>query len=183
MAAASNRAARLTKLVSDLKKRYKPTAPPQRPLFETILFATLLENSPPDAANKAFSDIESSYYDWNEVRVSSRSELGEHMKPLTDPKESADRLKRTVQAIFETFYKFDLEELKKQQGFLNDPSHANLNNPELRKIIERLKDNNPNLPAEQAEAVKRMLQQPPDLKPAAPQSGGGPNRLCRNAPL
>ena len=114
MAAASNRAARLTKLVSDLKKRYKPTAPPQRALFETILFATLLENSPPDAADKVFSGIESSYYDWNEVRVSSRSELAEHMKTLSDPNGSADRLKRTVQSIFETFYKFDLEELKKQ---------------------------------------------------------------------
>ncbi|QDV75512.1 hypothetical protein [Botrimarina mediterranea] len=114
MAAASNRAARLTKLVSDLKKRYKPTAPPQRALFETILFATLLENSPPDVADKVFSEIESSYYDWNEVRVSSRSELAEHMKVLSDPNGSADRLKRTVQSIFETFYKFDLEELKKQ---------------------------------------------------------------------
>jgi endonuclease III len=114
MAAASNRAARLTKLVSDLKKRYKPTAPPQRALFETILFATLLENSPPDVADKVFTQIESSYYDWNEVRVSSRSELAEHMKTLSDPNGSADRLKRTVQSIFETFYKFDLEELKKQ---------------------------------------------------------------------
>jgi endonuclease III len=114
MAAASNRAARLTKLVSDLKKRYKPTAPPQRALFETILFATLLENSPPDVADKVFAQIESSYYDWNEVRVSSRSELAEHMKTLSDPNGSADRLKRTVQSIFETFYKFDLEELKKQ---------------------------------------------------------------------
>lgn len=114
MAAASNRAARLTKLVSDLKKRYKPTAPPQRALFETILFATLLENSPPDVADKAFIQIESSYYDWNEVRVSSRAELAEHMKTLSDPNGSADRLKRTVQSIFETFYKFDLEELKKQ---------------------------------------------------------------------
>jgi endonuclease III len=114
MAAASNRAARLTKLVSDLKKRYKPAMPPQRPLFETILFATLLENSPPDAADKVFVEIESSYYDWNEVRVSSRSELAERMKPLSDPNGSADRLKRTVQSIFETVYKFDLEELKKQ---------------------------------------------------------------------
>ncbi len=114
MAAASNRAARLTKLVSDLKKRYKPATPPPRPLFETILFATLLENSPPDAADKVFVEIESSYYDWNEVRVSSRSELAERMKSLSDPNGSADRLKRTVQSIFETVYKFDLEELKKQ---------------------------------------------------------------------
>ncbi|TWT99123.1 hypothetical protein Pla108_00560 [Botrimarina colliarenosi] len=112
--AASNRASRLTKLVSDLKKRYKPAPPVQRPLFETILFATLLENSPPDIANKAFDELESAYFDWNEVRVSSRTELAERMKTLPDASPAADRLKRTLQSIFETVYKFDLEEFKKQ---------------------------------------------------------------------
>lgn len=112
--AASNRASRLTKLVSDLKKRYKTSPPVQRPLFETILFATLLENSTQDAANKAFEEIESSYFDWNEVRVSSRAELAERMKPLSDPFDAADRLKRTLQSIFETVYAFDLELMKKQ---------------------------------------------------------------------
>lgn len=112
--AASNRASRLTKLVADLKKRYKPTPPAPRPLFETILFATLLENSPVDAAEKAMAELENGYFDWNEVRVSSRAELAERLKSLNDPNESADRLKRTLQSIFETVYAFDLELMKKQ---------------------------------------------------------------------
>lgn len=112
--AASNRATRLTKLVSDLKKKYKAAPTEQRPLFETILFATLLENSPQPAAEKAFSDLEKSYYDWNEVRVSSRAELAERLKGLNDPNAAADRLKRTLQSMFETVFSFDLEVMKKQ---------------------------------------------------------------------
>ncbi|MEO0532076.1 MAG: hypothetical protein AAF266_16100 [Planctomycetota bacterium] len=112
--AASNRASRLTKLVADLKKRYKPDTPKQRPLFETVLYATLVENSTHDAAEKAMAELEKAYFDWNEVRVSSRSELAERLKPLNDPTESADRLKRALQSIFESIYAFDLESLKKQ---------------------------------------------------------------------
>lgn len=112
--AASNRASRLTKLVADLKKRYKPEAPEQRPLFETVLYATLVENSAHEAAEKAMTELEKAYFDWNEVRVSSRSELAERLKPLNDPTDSADRLKRALQSIFESIYAFDLEVLKKQ---------------------------------------------------------------------
>lgn len=112
--AASNRAARLTKLVGDLKKRFKPAKSEDRPLFETILYATLLENSTHDAADKALAELEKAYFDWNEVRVSTRAELAERLKPLNDPLESADRLKRTLQSIFESIYAFDLEALKKQ---------------------------------------------------------------------
>lgn len=112
--AASNRASRLTKLVADLKKRFKPAPAEQRPLFETILYATLLENSPPAAATKAFNELEKEYYDWNEVRVSSRAELAERLKGLNDPQKTADRLRRSLQSIFETVYAFDLELMKKQ---------------------------------------------------------------------
>lgn len=112
--AASNRAARLTKLVADLKKRYKPTPPAARPLFETLLYATLAENSPFEAADQAMSELEKHYFDWNEVRVSSRPELAERLKTLNDPTDASDRLKRTLQSIFESIYAFDLEALKKQ---------------------------------------------------------------------
>lgn len=112
--AASNRASRLTKLVTDLKKKFKPTKPAERPLFETLLYATLLENSTHEAADKALAELEKVYFDWNEVRVSSRPELAERLKPLNDPSDAADRLKRTLQSIFETVYAFDLEAMKKQ---------------------------------------------------------------------
>lgn len=112
--AASNRSAKLTKIVNALKKRYKPTPPAPRPLFETILYACLLENSTHEAAENAISGLENGYFDWNEVRVSSRTELAEALKSLNDPVDTADRLKRTLQSLFETFYTFDLESMKKQ---------------------------------------------------------------------
>ncbi len=112
--AASNRAARLTKLVTDLKKRYKPAATADRPLFETLVYATLVENSTTEAADKALTELEKVYFDWNEVRVSSRAELAERLKPLNDPGNTADRLKRTLQSVFETIYAFDMESFKKQ---------------------------------------------------------------------
>lgn len=112
--AASNRASRLTKLVADLKKRYKPTTPVERPLFETVLYATLVEFSMHEAADKALAELEKGYFDWNEVRVSSRAELAGRLKLLNDPLDAADRLKRALQSIFETVYAFDLEPLKKQ---------------------------------------------------------------------
>jgi endonuclease III len=111
---ATNRAQRLVKLVATLKKRYKVTLPTERPLFESLLYATMLENSNHEGAARSIAHLESNYFDWNEVRVSTRTELAEALKPLNDPVEAADRLKRTLQSVFESTYAFDLEGLKKQ---------------------------------------------------------------------
>lgn len=112
--ATKNRGTRLTKLVSSLKKHFKPIQPAERPLFESALYACLLENSTHDAAEEAIRHLESSYFDWNEVRVSTRKELAKAFKSLNDPEETADRLKRSLQSIFESVYAFDLEDFKKQ---------------------------------------------------------------------
>ena len=112
--ATTNRGTRLTKLVSILKKKFKPTSPAERPLFESVLYACLLENSTHAAAEEAIRHLESSYFDWNEVRVSTRTELAKAFKPLNDPAGAADRLKRSLQSIFESVYMFDLESFKKQ---------------------------------------------------------------------
>lgn len=113
--ATQNRGQRITKLLTQVKKQYKPVpGPPQRSLLEHLLYAAVLENSPYEVADKVFADLQNSYCGWNEVRVSTRRELAEMMKPLVDPNESAERLKRTLHNIFETVYEFDLEVLKKQ---------------------------------------------------------------------
>ncbi len=111
---ASNRGTRLTKLVTTLKKKFKPIQPAERPLFESLLYACLLENSNHEAAEEAIRHLESSYFDWNEVRVSTRTELTKALKPLNDPAAAADRLKRSLQSVFEAIYAFDLEACKKQ---------------------------------------------------------------------
>lgn len=113
--AATPRATRINKLVASVKKQYKPATPPkERTLLEHLLFACLLQNSTHEAAEKAFDRLQSSYFDWNEVRVSTRREMAQVLKELNDPDDAADRLKRTLQNIFEGLYTFDLEPLKKQ---------------------------------------------------------------------
>lgn len=113
--AAQNRATRINKLVTAVKKMYKPVPPPKaRGLFEQLMFACLLENSPHDAAEKAFESLENDYFDWNEIRVSTRKEIAETLKPLNDPEETAERLRATLQSIFETVYAFEMEGMKKQ---------------------------------------------------------------------
>ena len=113
--ATQNRGTRITKLLGKIKKQYKPLSPPpSRTLVEHLLFACLLENSPHEKAEAAFEMLQRDYFDWNEVRVSTKRELAEALKGLYDPDRSAERLKRSLHSIFESVYAYDLEPLKKQ---------------------------------------------------------------------
>src|SRR5690606_32828115 len=113
--ATQNRGTRIAKIITQVKKAYKPVAPPKnRTLIEHLLFACLLENSPHEAAEKAFETLQSEYFDWNEVRVSTKRELAETLKGLVDPSQSAERLKWKLPSTFESVYSFDPEPHKKQ---------------------------------------------------------------------
>ncbi|MDA1179880.1 MAG: hypothetical protein O2931_13910 [Planctomycetota bacterium] len=82
--------------------------------MESLLFACCLENSRYDKAEEAFARIQTMYFDWNEIRVATARELAESFEGLADPLAAARNLKRTLQSIFETLYRFDLEDFKKQ---------------------------------------------------------------------
>lgn len=110
-----NRAALLAKAQKVLKQHYKPVPPGQRPLLEQMLFACCLENASPEAAEKAYNRLVESFFDWNEVRVSTVNELAEVMKGLPDPNTAASNLKRVLQSVFESTYSFDLESVKKEK--------------------------------------------------------------------
>ena len=97
-----------------LKRHYKPVPTPDRPVFEHLLYACCLENAPYEAADKALAAVSSSFFDWNEVRVSTVKELAEVMHILPDPAVAANNLKRVLQGVFESTYSFDLESLQKQ---------------------------------------------------------------------
>jgi endonuclease III len=113
--ATSNRAALINRTLRILKKHYTPVpAPKDRTLFEHLMFACLLENSPFEAAEQVFATLRTDYFDWNEVRVSTARELAEVTKPLVDSSGAANRLKQTLHAVFEAVYQFDLESLKKK---------------------------------------------------------------------
>lgn len=112
---ASNRAALIGKLHAALKKYYKPLpAQPTRPLLEHLLYASLLEDAPADLADEGMAKCEQEFFDWNEVRVTTVTELSQVLSRLPDPAKAARRLKSNLQAIFEEFYTFDLDHLKKE---------------------------------------------------------------------
>lgn len=111
---ASNRADILTKTAKVLKKHYKPAAPPSdRAVLEHLLYACCLENSKHEVTDDVFAKLQESYYDWNEVRVTTIAELAEVMAPLADPQKAANRLKRALQGVFEKYYSFDIDILRK----------------------------------------------------------------------
>jgi hypothetical protein len=60
-----------------------------------------------------FASLQEGYFDWNEVRVTTISELAEVMSALSDPPEAANRLKRALQGVFEKYYSFDIDILRK----------------------------------------------------------------------
>jgi len=113
--ASGSRTAEFTKLQKALKKHYKPTGPdPQRSVLEHLLFACVLEDAPHDLAEEAFAALVHTFFDWNEVRVTSVSELAEVMSRLPAPRAAATRLKCVLHSVFEAKFSFELEDLRKQ---------------------------------------------------------------------
>jgi endonuclease III len=113
--ASSQRQHVLVRLQKQLKQHYKPIVPNVgRPVLEQVLFACCLENAPYDVAERAFSRLGESFFDYNEVRVTTVTELGETLRDLPFPERSALGLRRVLQAVFESSYSFSLEHARKQ---------------------------------------------------------------------
>jgi endonuclease-3 len=111
---APSRTTQFVKLQKTLKKIYEPVALVERSVLEHLLFACCLENAPPEKAEEAFAALVHTFFDWNEIRVTTVKELSEVMGGLPDPPLVANRIKRVLQNVFETTYKFDLEDLRKK---------------------------------------------------------------------
>jgi endonuclease-3 len=114
--AAPSRSALIAKAHKILRKHYPKVEAPDgsRPLLEELLYGCCLENSSSAAAEKTYQTVKKSFFDWNEVRVTSVPELAELMRDVYDPRAAAMHLKRVLQSVFETTYSFDLESFKKK---------------------------------------------------------------------
>ncbi len=111
----TNRIALINKIQRVIKRTYKAApAPGEQPLLESMLLASCLENARRDVALAALERVRSSFFDWNEIRVSTVKELAETLSTLPEPTAAAARLKGVLQGVFESDYSFDLEHLKKQ---------------------------------------------------------------------
>jgi hypothetical protein len=113
--ATPNRSALIERTIKVLRRHFKPVSvPKERSLFEHLMFACLLEDSPQETAEHVFTSLKQDYFGWNEVRVSTIRELTDVLRPLVNPPESAARLKQSLHSVFESVYEFDIESLKKQ---------------------------------------------------------------------
>ncbi|MFO0941684.1 MAG: hypothetical protein U0930_13080 [Pirellulales bacterium] len=109
-----NRGDRIQLLQKVVSKHFTPVlAPKDRNILEHLIYASVLEDAPYDAADEAFHRLQECFVDWNEVRVTTVTELVEHLQNLPDAVPAATRVKKNLQSIFETRYSFDLEELAK----------------------------------------------------------------------
>lgn len=111
----SNRGAIINKILKVLRKHYKPVVPQsERSVLDHLLYACCLENARYESADEAFAKVQQSYFDLNEVRVTTISELCEAIDVLPNPAAAATNLKRALQAVFEAHFDFDIEFLRKQ---------------------------------------------------------------------
>lgn len=112
--ASSNRADRFDHLYKALRKHYKPIVDPSdRRVLDCLLYACCLEDASHEAADEAFAKLQQTYFDANEIRVTTVAELSESLTSLPKAAAAAGRLKKSLQSLFEARYSFDIDDLKK----------------------------------------------------------------------
>ena len=94
-----NRGDRIQLLHKVVKKYYKPVAIPEgRTVLEHLIYGCCLEDARYESADEAFHRLQESYFDWNEVRVTTVTELAEVLHNLPDPSAAAVRVKKNLQS-------------------------------------------------------------------------------------
>lgn len=113
-----NRGDRIQLLQKVVTKHYTPVpAAEDRSVLEQLIYSCCLEDVAYDAADEAFNRLQESFFDWNEVRVTTVSELCETLHNLPEPAAAALRIKKNLQSLFETRYSFDIDDMiKLNQG-------------------------------------------------------------------
>jgi endonuclease-3 len=98
-----------------LKKHYRaPADAEERPVLEHLLYAIIREGSTREKADKAFKNLRTQFFDWNEVRVSSPHELEAALAGIPGAGERAQRMIGVLQYWFELYYHFNMEDLAKK---------------------------------------------------------------------
>jgi len=106
---------KIASLAKLLHRRFKGLPlPSERAVLEHLMYAALLENASFDEADAAYAMLESYFIDWNEIRVSTVRELADTFSMLPDPMAAGDRIRRSLQGVFEKTYMYDLEELRQK---------------------------------------------------------------------
>ncbi len=97
-----------------LKKKYPPGELPQRTVIQHFIYGIIREGTTSDIADQSFNSLIAAFIDWNELRVSTPSELVEVMPGLPEGSTKARRIIGVLQEWFELTYSFDMEEVAKK---------------------------------------------------------------------
>ncbi|GAB5442800.1 MAG: hypothetical protein Fues2KO_31490 [Fuerstiella sp.] len=109
---ASDKAQACKKLTSLLQKEYGKSVPSiKQPVLETMLFAVCLEDNPWDKAQAGYDKLLKSYFDLNEIRVSSVTELEQTLSDLRHSEWKGLRIRSILRFVFESTYTFEFEKL------------------------------------------------------------------------
>lgn len=112
---ASDRQAIFKKLATLLKKKYSGSVPKHKlNVLDTLLFACCLENVSYEDAEAAFARLFETFDDLNVIRVSSVSEIETALGDVDDGAWKALRIRESLQYVFEKFYAFDFEPLRRK---------------------------------------------------------------------
>ncbi len=112
---ASDKQAVLKKLFPLLKKQYKSSLPKyDLPILETLIYAICLENASSEGADLAQERLEENFHDYNEMRVSSISELNKAFQGMDNPDLRSLRIRNVLHYVFEENYEFEFEGLRRK---------------------------------------------------------------------
>lgn len=111
---ASDKTQACKKLTTLLQKDYGKSLPKLRmPVLETMLFAVCLEDNAWDNAEAGYEKLLKSYFDLNEIRVSSVGELERTLSNLKHSDWKGLRIRSILRFVFESTYTFDFEKLSR----------------------------------------------------------------------
>lgn len=103
------------KLVTALKKQYSASLPKHsRDVLHTMIYGVCLENASVETADELYDQLLDTFHDLNEIRVSSISELEAVFHDSVDSDWRALRIRSLLQYVFEEFYQFDFEGLRRK---------------------------------------------------------------------
>ena len=78
-------------------------------VLETMILGSLAASMPLSATLTAWEEFKTEFVDWNEVRISSASEVSGVISKANDPLQLAMQLKEMMQVIFERRHMLNLE--------------------------------------------------------------------------
>lgn len=103
------------KITKRLKKEYGNI--PKReslPVLESLIYAICLEDVSYEEADTTYAALTSSYHDWNEIRVTTISELESTFAEVESGEWRAMRIRYLLYYIFDHQYSYDFDGIKKK---------------------------------------------------------------------